>query len=738
MLDHKLCPPLPHHRTVARPRLTRRLDAVTEPVIVLSAPAGYGKTTLLAEWTRRSRARGDCAWLTLDRHDNSPDRLWSAIRYTLGRARPELRLPDTPGGWTADSWAETVLPALVAALTGIAPLTLVLDGVDSLTDGETLSTLGEFITRLPQGCRAVLATRHRPGAPIPWLRARGAVAEFDEADLACTPDESAALLGEGLGLRLPAGHTERLHAAAEGWPTGLCLAGRALADHGGEAGSSPGPAREPVFDYLRTEVLDRLTTEQRDLLMRTSVLDELEVGACVAVTGSGRAGTVLGELARTVRFLAPVGADGRTYRVHGALRSLLSAMLAAERPHQPERLHRAAAGWYADRGRTGAAVRHAVLGGDREAAVARVLERWEESVAVGRAGEVAQWLRLLPARTTGGDPRLCLVAAVAALAGGAPEEARRRLDVLQAHQPAEQRLGPGTTLAEAAAVAGAMTSFVRGRNAETDGLLSGTGLLTRPGPPTGWRALARVAHGTALLWQGRYAEAESRLAEATRDAYATQHTLVLIRALGSRALGAALDGRHGDAWTLSEEALRVAREEGLGDHFLTAIAHLCRSLLQVSAARPEAAERSLERAEAALAVLAGAGCEPRLRTMCWIARAMLEQARHRADAARDAVQRARRTLADCDEPGALGALLDGLACRPAAARDAAGPGTAQLSPQERRVLRALCGPLTLREIAAELYVSRNTVKTQVSAVFRKLGANSRSGAVAAARERGLL
>ena len=152
MRDFKLRPPLPHHHLIHRPRLLRRLDAADGPLVVLSAPAGAGKTALLADWSRGRLARGDCAWLSLDAHDNRPERLWGGVRDALRRARPELCLPEDTGGWTVDLWIETMLPALLAALPGDRPFTLILDGLEHVTDDDAVTSLGEFIVRLPAGC----------------------------------------------------------------------------------------------------------------------------------------------------------------------------------------------------------------------------------------------------------------------------------------------------------------------------------------------------------------------------------------------------------------------------------------------------------------------------------------------------------------------------------------------------------------------------------------------------------
>jgi LuxR family maltose regulon positive regulatory protein len=766
MRDFKLRPPLPHHRLIPRPRLLRRLDAADGPLVVLSAPAGAGKTALLADWSRDRLARGDCAWLSLDAHDNRPERLWGGIVDALRRARPDLCLPEDAGGWTVDLWIETMLPALLAALPGDRPFTLILDGAEQVTDDDAVTSLGEFIARLPAGMRVVMATRHRPGAPVPALRSQGAVTEFDLTDLSFSANEAATLLADGLRVALPADLVGEVCAATEGWAAGLCLAGRALAGranadpartgraisapayggrlyagHRDDAASPLAPAARAVADYLTTEVLDRLTVEQRGFLVRSSVLEVLDAGACEAVTGNDRASLLLHELARKVRFLVPVDTGRESYRLHGALRRVLSTVPSAERPVGRTDLHRTAARWYAGQGRTESSVRQSLLGGDLASATATVLARWEEPVATGRGHEVARWLHILPSRTIASDPRLGVVAAITALSTGDPVEARRRLNIVQSLAPSTDLPGPadgkgGTPVADAAAVARAMAGCVNGEVVAADPWPGIAGRLDTQPHPTVWRALARVADGTALLWRGAFDQAEHRLSEAVRDAYATGHTLALVRAFGARAVCAFFDGRPSDARELSDEALRIAEAEGLDRHFTAALAHVCRGRLLIRSDALAEAEHTLQCAEESLAAIDGG--EPHVRALCQLSRAALGDARRDAAAARTAVRGAAATAERCAAPGVLGDLLARAeeSCSRTASADA--QAVRELSPSERRVLRALCGPLTLREIASELHISHNTIKTQVRAIFRKLDAHSRSSAIVYARERGIL
>ncbi|MFI2207093.1 LuxR C-terminal-related transcriptional regulator [Streptomyces sp. NPDC020192] len=723
----------PHPLT--RPRLLRRLDASAEPVVVVSAPAGAGKTVLLTDWARSLATRGACAWLSLDAYDNAPGRLWGGILRALQHVRPEL--PDHPqsGEWTLDAWLEQILPSLVTGLDGQGPLALILDGVESITDVDAVRSLSDFLTRLPQGFRVVLSTRHVPGGPVPTLRVRGAVAELDQHDLAFTSEEAHAVLTDLLGSAPAPDTSSALYEATEGWAAGLCIMGRTLARSSDDADTRAGLARgrRAVTEYLATEVLHRLTTEQRRFLLRTSVLHELSAGPCRALAGD-RAGVLLRELARTVQLLVPVAADPSAYRRHRALSALLCDLLGSEGPETAVPLHRSAARWYSRHGETTAAVRHWVRGGDEAAAVASILQDWEQAISAGRSREVAGWLELLPPRTVAADARLCVVAAMAALSRGAPETARRWLDVVRLRGPGAETVGEGSTVSDAAAVAQAVACWLQGEILTGDRLAET--VFAGTVPLTSWRALACTARGTALLWTSRYEEAEALLGEATRDAHAAGHGLTLVRALGLRALCALLAGCHGPARMLSDEALDAAGAAGLQRHFVAAPAYIGRAGLLLDEGRADEAERTLADAEAALADSSGTGSEPQMHAWYHVTRARLATARHNTAAAGEARAAAERAAARCESPGVLTDLLGGVGEDTVVPLVVSGPQ--ELSLGERRVLRALCGPLTLREIAAEFYVSHNTVKTQVRAIFRKLGAHDRSAAVARARECGML
>ncbi|MGW0083031.1 LuxR C-terminal-related transcriptional regulator [Streptomyces sp. NPDC003393] len=740
---------------LTRHRLLRRLDAASAPIVVVSGPAGSGKSSLLAEWSRDARARGECAWLNLDARDNEPERLWAGVTRVLSETRPTVPGPSAlPAGVAAATASAAADPGPGAPVRGLpwdvtdGISTLILDGLELLTDEETLRTVADFVTWLPPGLRVVIATRRVAGGPIPALRARGSVAELGPDDLRFTPEEAERLLGgggAGVDSPVPPGRLADLYAVTEGWAAGLGLAAHMMARPGAVPGGTEAFTRVEgaISDYLRAEVLDRLTPRQREFLADVSVLDELAPGPCWAVTGEAGAGALLRQLAQAVQFLVPLGPGRESHRLHPALRSVLAETVDAERPSGPLHLHQAAARWFEQQGQTSRAVRHAVLGADPTTATSAVLRAWEGAVAAGRHADVGPWLEQLPKELIAADPRLCVVGAMTALAAGDVESACRWLDLADARRPGTVTFGAASAGMDTTAIVRSAVSCSRGEILTAARLTESAATQLRgPGPVTSWRALGCVTRGLALMWHGDYEQSQSWLGEAARSARASGHALVLVRALGAQAACAGLSGRPAHARTLGAQALEAAEATGLSGHFVTALAHVGSGGASFRAHALDEADRSLTHAERALAGTARPGGEPHARALCHLLRSRLEDRRGDRDAARAAMRSAVLTATGCESPGVLGTLLSAPSDAPKAvvtASKVSGDQEPQeLSAAERRILRALCGPLTLREIAAELYLSHNTVKTQVRAVFRKLDAHSRPGAVARARERGII
>ena len=442
---------------VARPRLVQALDeGLVRRLILVGAPAGFGKTALLAGWARR----GDrpVAWLSLDAGDNDPARFWRHAVAALDRARAGIA--ERVGallGPPAPASFEGLVTALInelAAPPGRDELLLVLDDYHLIDARQVHEPLVFLLEHLPPGVHLVLASRADPPLPLARLRAGGQLAELRAGDLRFTAEEAAALLRETAGDALPAAAVAALAARTEGWAAGLQLAALSLqgqADPTGFVAAFSGSHRY-VLDYLTDEVLEGQTGQVREFLLETSVLDRLSGGLCDAVTGRTGGQAMLEQVERANLFLVPLDEVRGWWRYHHLFADLLRARLQQQQPGLVAGLHHNAAAWYEEHGLADDAVRHALAAGDTTWA-ARLIERhFDETFWPGERATVQRWLTALPAELAGSRPRLGLLRAILALAGGDAEGAGPRLDAAEravtdgADEPFEPSAGKAASL----------------------------------------------------------------------------------------------------------------------------------------------------------------------------------------------------------------------------------------------------------------------------------------------------
>ncbi len=406
-----LVPALPAE-FVPRPLLRSRLEAVPgDQVVVLSAPAGSGKTLLLADWVRSGDRR--TAWISIDRDDNDPRRLWSAVMSALDTLSPAFG-----GGGLAEiaelarrPRAAGVADELADALDGLdPPVRLVLDDVHQLEAPEVLRDLGRFIRRRPAGLQIVLAGRHDPPISVPRLRLEGRVHEVRGDALRFTPDEAAALLSAA-GARPDPGQVAVLHARTEGWAAGLRLAALALhrSDDADVVVSHFSGDERSVAEYLTGEILDGLDAERQAFFRVASLCAPLPVALAVELSGRPDAGRLLEGLATEVPLVERTAAD--TYRIQALLRSFLVAELGRQRPAEYRRLQAVAARWWSGRGDPVHALRHAGRTGD-PALVAELLRVWGVELVLRGEPEPLRRALAAAAPARDGDPWLSLTAAL--------------------------------------------------------------------------------------------------------------------------------------------------------------------------------------------------------------------------------------------------------------------------------------------------------------------------------------
>ena len=371
LLATKLHLPRPQPGFVPRPRLLDQLDeGLARSLILVCAPAGFGKTALLADWV--GRGGRPVGWLSLDAGDNDPARFWRNAVAALDTARPGIAERVGPMlGPPAPPSFEGLVTALVNELAGQladGEVLLVLDDYHLIDSPPVHASLTFLLEHLPPGLHVVLASRADPPLPLARLRARGQLAELRAADLRFTAEEAAALLLEAAGPGLPEASVAALEARTEGWAAGLQLAALSLRGQPDAAGfvATFSGSHRYVLDYLAEEVLERQPEQLREFLLETSVLERLVGELCDAVTGRSDGQAMLEAIEAAGLFLVPLDEVRGWWRYHQLFADLLRARLQQEQPDRVPALHRNAATWSEEHGLADDAVRHALAAGDAE------------------------------------------------------------------------------------------------------------------------------------------------------------------------------------------------------------------------------------------------------------------------------------------------------------------------------------------------------------------------------------
>jgi LuxR family transcriptional regulator, maltose regulon positive regulatory protein len=717
------------------------LDRLSEDqparLTVVIAPAGSGKTSLLRDWRAADRV-SRTAWLSLDRHDNDPVRFWAHVIAALASETPGF------GATIAPTLAEpgtvirdSVLPVLINDLTARpARLTLVLDDFHLVCSQEILADVAFLVEQLSSALRLVLAARSDPPLPLARLRARGELTEIRGSDLRFTHAEAGALLNQGLGLDLAYSDIRALRQRTEGWAAGLYLAGLSLRGRSGPLRlTGPFAAGDrQVADYLNTEVLDGLTPEVRSFLLRTSVLDWLEGPLCDALTGSSDSRQMLERIERSNLFLIPLDSNRQKYRYHHVFARVLRHELERTEPGWPAVLHRRASAWHRAHGSAAAAIDHAMAAADLAEASDLIVSQWNSYLNEGQAETVQSWLDRLPPEMVVADSRLCLVSGWLARHGGRLDEVEPWIEAAEAGTPG------GSLRLEATSVEPAARMLRAGRR-HMIGDLAGTSpavqqAMERPdaGGP-GWRAVTLATRGASLFWRGQLDAAVTVLEQVTGPVRLPADNLASLWALGCLAAIYARTADLGSAIGHIRLAAALAAEHGLGDCWVTATAVVTwADILERQGQLPEAeaaARRGLELARRGRATL-----ETAWALLC------LARIRFRAGdrpGARTQLDAARHIVASCANPGVLaGRLADtehSLTARTGTASRRA-QSAELLSRREQEILQWLPSRLTLREIAAQLFISYYTVKTHTRHIYRKLGVATRAQAAAHADDSG--
>jgi len=405
---------------VPRQRLTERVDeGLTHPLTLVSAPAGYGKTTLLSEWRLSDTGRGyPMAWLSLDNEDNDPARFLSYLVSALGTIRPNLGRISLQALESPEPVApRAVLGPLVNELDeSEIPLGLVLDDYHVITSRPVHESVTFLLDHMPAQMHLVLLTRADPPLPLARLRARNQLAEIRAADLRLTHEEAATFLSHMMEAVLSADDVMALDRRTEGWVAGLQLAAlsmRAVDDTHGFITAFTGSNRY-VADYLTDEVLSRQPEPVKAFLQDTSILERMCGPLCDFVTGHYDGQATLEALEQANLLLVPLDSERRWYRYHHLFADLLRARLQHSQPERVAVLQRRACDWHAQQGLTQEAIAYALAAREFEQAAMLIQEEASAVAAQGIVGRVSAWIGALPEEIIASRPRLGLAQAWAA------------------------------------------------------------------------------------------------------------------------------------------------------------------------------------------------------------------------------------------------------------------------------------------------------------------------------------
>ncbi|XVV08352.1 LuxR C-terminal-related transcriptional regulator [Actinoplanes sp. CA-131856] len=574
-----------------RGRLAERLDqGVRQPVTLICAGPGWGKTALAGSWAAARAVSGPIAWLSCEPRHNHPYALWSDLVLALrtsGAVPPGHTLPET-GPLPAEDDVEYAVRVAAAVAALPAPVVLVLDDLHQVTDERTLTGLAALVARPGHRLRFVLISRGEPGLPLHRERAAGELTEIRSADLAFRAAETAELSARS-GRRLPADRLADLLRRTEGWPAGLRLAMEA------PDGVSPAAAAE---DYLLREVLAAQPAHRQLFLLRTSVSDRICAGLADALTGQQHSQQILVELAAANLFVERIG-SGRWFRYHPLFRAALRYRVTSNKPGEVPRLHLLAAQWHNGQGDGLTALTHAAAAGDWGLAGRLVVDHGLPLAASADHAELFEVLRRIPPGRLTDSPELVLCAALLRYAHGdlaaVPEQLARARGMLQSYAPGYRgRVELAVAMLESGAVTrrrGDMPAVIE----STTALLAELTSLDAERVPSllPYRAMALNNKGSALFWTGRLDHADRYLWAAASAARVTGTPLIEINALSHLALLVHRQGSPGEAAGHAASALDAARRIDAVTHPAVAPAHLAQSFIELDRGADTEAETAL-------------------------------------------------------------------------------------------------------------------------------------------------
>ncbi len=723
LIDLSLRPPRLPPRSVVRRKLIRRLRSAGElDVVAVIAPAGYGKTTLLAQWMESEPA--PTAWLTVNRSHNEESTLLSHLGMTLSHAgildadvgfsfRFGRPLSATDGlsriGWAlADTPSEGVL---------------VIDQADQLRSRAAGKMIEDLIDHVDGRLRLVVASRSSAVLPIAKLRAQGRLLEVGEEELKLDTDEARGLLAmHGVDLGLGAAN---LIERSEGWPVALSLLALAIESGGLEPPTEARGDDRYLAEYFTAEIIAKLSPARREFLTKTSFLDRLNGGLCDAVLGRDDSERVLHLIAEQTNLIHPLDRASVWYSMNGLLREALRAELARKEPGSIPDLNVRAGQWYEDNDMPALAIPHAHTAGDTTRFIRTLSQLIRSEYVLGHSASVLQWMAWFEAEVPLSEyPEITAVGAMIHVIEGDGLETDRWWSA-GAEATTDQSMLPLTLLVRALGARQGADAAIADAIAARGSLEAGSF----------WIPATFLVEGMAHLWKSDLATADALLAEAVTLGSEAGGMLTVSLGLAERASIAITRGEWETAGHLLSHSLRLVDEHGLETYSTSGLAlalgaRVARHNGDLVTAKVLLTRGSLSRAHLGTSIPGLA-----VQTFIEMAKTCLELAD--SVGARVLVRDARDIVAQRPDLGALpGQLKDLEETLSHFGSSLAGPSA--LTKAELRLLPLLASHLTFPEIGERLFISKHTVKSQAMSIYRKLGTSSRSEAVTRAVESGLL
>ncbi|HSU37783.1 MAG TPA: LuxR C-terminal-related transcriptional regulator [Propionibacteriaceae bacterium] len=727
LLEAKLTVPHPRRGSVHRADLIDTARAAGCRVVGITAPAGYGKSTLMAEWAEIEDRR--VAWVSLDRLDDDP----AALLFLLASAYAKISgLPDVIAAVSGPgvSALGRAAPRLASALrTSSVPFVLMLDDLQELRSPDCHDVLSVVISGVPQGSQLVAASRSEQ-PHLPRLRAAADAVDFAVGDLAL--DEAAA---EDIfaAAHVPITHERaaELTARTEGWPVGLQLAALIASDSGGDVSTITGDDRF-VADYLYRESMMHLPEGVQQFLRRTAVLDQLSAPLCDATVDEWGAQSRLRDLEASSLFLVPLDRRRGWYRYHALYREFLLGELRRVEPDIIVKLHLRAADWYESNGSPVLALEHLLNTTEQERCVQLLSSLVLPTFQSGQLVTVQRWLSTLGDRAIQAYPPLAVLAGWMAVLTGQTADAHRWAAFLDTVSFDLVPLDGTGSFESARAMLHALMC-----RAGPEQMVEDADFAVAAEPPwSGWRATALSLSAEAQLLVGNAERATALFVATSAVAAELGNVTAISLSHAELALLAMDNGRWAEAAENVQLAVGIVEEYRLHDYAMSLLVFAAAARLALHRGDRREVDRQLGRAM-------------RYRPSCTFAlpyvaaRARLQLAKVFVGIADQAI--ASHLLREIDEIllqrpalGALGIEISEFRVvinNKARARVAGG---SPLTPAELRLLPYLQTHLSFKEIGLRLFVSRNTVSSEVGSIYRKLGVSSRSDAVNQATALGLL